>query len=126
MENDRSGFYLQDKYYYQDAEVCHRLALYHEYLDHQRRSKNSSSTETYVLIHFAFASLTSLVPDGDQLVPYTIWGNNLKVVLRIAAELTYHDVSPNARPLDVVKTKWVNYIFADETGNLEESLSDIF
>lgn len=56
------------------------------------------------------------VPDGAPIVPYTIWGNNLKVVLRTNAELKYHDVTPHSRPVEVVKTQWVNYIFADETG----------
>lgn len=56
------------------------------------------------------------MPDGVSIVPYTIWGNNLKVVLRVSAELKYHDVTPNSRPVEVIKTQWVNYIFADETG----------
>ena len=56
------------------------------------------------------------MPDGPSIIPYTIWGNNLKVVLRVNAELKYHDVVPNSRPIEVVKTQWVNYVFADETG----------
>lgn len=62
------------------------------------------------------SELMTTVPDGAPIVPYTIWGNNLKVILRGNAELKYHDVTPNSRPVEVVKTQWVNYIFADETG----------
>lgn len=57
------------------------------------------------------------VPDGSQIVPYTIWGNDLKVVLRAETELKLHDVVHDSRPLQVIKTSWVNYVFSDETGN---------
>ena len=57
-----------------------------------------------------------IVADGVEVVPYTIWGNNLKVVLRVSAELKFHDVTHSARPHQIIKTSWINYVFSDETG----------
>lgn len=58
----------------------------------------------------------SLVPEGADIIPYTIWGNPLKVVLRLNVDLKFCDVTPSARPHQVIKTSWVNYIFPDESG----------
>lgn len=117
MEDDRSSVVLQDQRHHPDAEICHRYPLCDKHLDIERRPKDPASADTYVWSYFASKSvLMTTVPDGAPIVPYTIWGNNLKVVLRVNAELRYHDVTPDSRPIDVVKTQWVNYIFADETG----------
>jgi hypothetical protein len=56
-----------------------------------------------------------VVPDGADIIPYTIWKNTSKVVLRLNADLKFRDVTPNASPHLVVKTSWVNYIFPDES-----------
>ena len=54
------------------------------------------------------------VPDDDDVVPYTVWDNHTKIVLRLKTELQYHDTSPDSRLPRRAETAWVNYIFADE------------
>ena len=54
------------------------------------------------------------VPDDGEIVPYTVWDNHTKIVLRLKTELQYHDVSPDSRPMRKAETAWVNYVFADE------------
>ena len=49
-----------------------------------------------------------------KVIPYTVWNNYSKVVLRLQSELVYHDTSPNAPPLRTIETNWINYVFADE------------
>ena len=55
-------------------------------------------------------------------MPYTVWGNDTKVVLRVPTELKYHDVSIDQRPLTSVKTAWVSYNFEDEHGQSMQSV----
>ena len=57
-----------------------------------------------------------IVADGEEVIPYTVWGNDSKVVLRVPTELRFHDTSLDANPLSVAKTSWVNYIFEHERG----------
>lgn len=47
-------------------------------------------------------------------MPYTVWGNLEKVVLRLPTELKFHDIVIDAKPTDVATSSWVNYVFADE------------
>ncbi len=51
------------------------------------------------------------------MIPYTVWGNKSKVVLRVPAELKFHDIDFNAKPKEIVKTSWINYVFEDERGS---------
>lgn len=54
--------------------------------------------------------------DGEEVIPYTVWGNPSKVVLRVPAELKFYDVDSNSEPKETVETRWINYIFEDERG----------
>ena len=58
------------------------------------------------------------VPDDGDIVPYTVWDNHTKIVLRLKTELQYHDTSLDSRPTGKAETAWVNYIFMDEPGAL--------
>lgn len=54
--------------------------------------------------------------DGEEVIPYTVWGNKSKVVLRVPAELKFHDVNSNPKLKETVNTSWINYVFEDERG----------
>jgi hypothetical protein len=59
-------------------------------------------------------NLTVLVPDGEEVIPYTVWGNLKKICIRVPTELRFHDILYDAKPIDTAKTAWVNYILEDE------------
>ena len=72
---------------------------------------------------------TVLVADGDELIPYTIHGNEKKVVLRALVELKFHDTVLDAKPISCAKTSWINYNFENERGTyladgLEQNLAN--
>ena len=56
------------------------------------------------------------VADGEEVIPYTVWGNESKVVLRIPAELKFHDITRDATPVYRARTTWINYCFEHERG----------
>lgn len=58
--------------------------------------------------------LIRAVPDGEEVVPYTVWGNLEKVAIRLPTELRFHDTVFDAIPIDIAKSSWVNYVFEDE------------
>ena len=58
----------------------------------------------------------SIVPEEAEVIPYTVWDNHTKVVLRLKAQLDYHDIAPESRPTKKVETAWINYIFPNENG----------
>ena len=54
--------------------------------------------------------------DDEEIIPYTVWGNTTKIVLRVPTELKYHGFTTLDKPVEISKTNWVNYIFEDENG----------
>jgi len=62
---------------------------------------------------------TSIVADGESVIPYTVWGNAKKVVLRGETELKFHDTTYEAIPNAVPRTTWVNFNFENEKGRAE-------
>jgi hypothetical protein len=56
------------------------------------------------------------VLDGVEVIPYTVWGNEKKVVLRVPTELKFHDTIMDAKPVSVAKTSWINFNFESERG----------
>ena len=58
--------------------------------------------------------LIVLVPDGEEVIPYTVWGNLKKICIRVPTELKFYDTMFDARPIDTAKTSWVNYVLEDE------------
>ena len=54
--------------------------------------------------------------DDEEIIPYTVWGNTTKIVVRVPTELKYHGFTTLEKPVEIAKTKWVNYIFEDENG----------
>ena len=54
--------------------------------------------------------------DDEEIIPYTVWGNTTKIVLRVPTELKYHGFTTLDKPVEIVKTEWVNYIFDSEMG----------
>ena len=57
-----------------------------------------------------------IVEDGEEIIPYTVWGNDAKVVLRVPTELKFRDTAEDSNPLQSARTSWVNYIFEHERG----------
>ncbi|KAI9762661.1 MAG: hypothetical protein M4579_000279 [Chaenotheca gracillima] len=62
--------------------------------------------------------LQQKLTDGQQVIPYTVWGASEKISIRIDSMLKFHDVSFDASSLDTVKTSWVNYVFRDEDSSV--------
>ena len=56
------------------------------------------------------------VADGQEIIPYTVWGNNIKISIRVPTELRFHDLTHDSKPLSTARTSWVNYCFEDERG----------
>ena len=56
------------------------------------------------------------VADGQEIIPYTVWGNNEKISIRVPTELRFHDLNYDSKPIAVAQTSWVNYCFEDERG----------
>lgn len=50
-------------------------------------------------------------------MPYTVWGNTSKVVLRVPADLRFHPVIHDAPPTHVASTSWLNYNFPSTTAS---------
>ena len=48
--------------------------------------------------------MTILVVDGEEIIPYTVWGNTEKVVLRVPTELQFHGKTTEAKSLKVAIT----------------------
>lgn len=57
-----------------------------------------------------------VVADGQEIIPYTVWGNNVKISIRVPTELQFHDLTYDSKPIAVAQTSWVNYCFEDERG----------
>ena len=55
--------------------------------------------------------------DDEECIPYQVWGNLTKVVLRIPTELKFHGFTTFDKPVSIVKTHWINYLLEDEEGN---------
>ncbi|MCJ1478702.1 hypothetical protein MMC13_007384 [Lambiella insularis] len=58
--------------------------------------------------------LQQKIADGQELIPYTVHGNEKKVVLRVPTELKFHDTTLDAPALYTAKTSWINFHFENE------------
>lgn len=61
------------------------------------------------------------IPDGggDEIIPYTVWGNSAKVIMRVPTELKFYESHLDSSPSKVAQTGWVSYAFdrpADDLG----------
>ncbi|MCJ1320126.1 hypothetical protein MMC15_005463 [Xylographa vitiligo] len=84
-----------------------------------RKQKLASGALRFTTSIWAFSDdrgvrLQQKIADGDELIPYTIHGNDKKVVLRAPVELKFHDAVLDATPIAVAKTSWINYNFENE------------
>ena len=67
--------------------------------------------------------LQQRLQDDEEIIPYTVWGNTTKIVLRVPTELKYHGFTTLDKPVEIAKTEWVNYIFENENGKLSTRVS---
>ncbi|MCJ1417399.1 hypothetical protein MMC32_003743 [Xylographa parallela] len=84
-----------------------------------RKQKLASGALRFTTSIWAFSDdrgvrLQQKIADGDELIPYTIHGNEKKVVLRALVELKFHDTVLDAKPISCAKTSWINYNFENE------------
>jgi hypothetical protein len=61
------------------------------------------------------------LPEDVEVVPYTVWGSENKVVIRIASKIRVHDlmsafVKQDRKPVHTYTTSWTSYAFPDEHG----------
>lgn len=61
--------------------------------------------------------LITTVDNQADTIPYTGWGDTVKVAIRMNARLTFHDISPDAGHPEHVQTSWTNYVFERHTGS---------
>ena len=59
------------------------------------------------------------VADSEQVIPYTVWGNTTKVVLRLPADLKFHSSIPDHPPTATASTSWLNYNFPSSTASTQ-------
>jgi len=71
-------------------------------------------TSVWVLSENRGTRLQQELLDGVEVIPYTVWGNEKKVVLRVPTELKFHDTIMDAKPVSVAKTSWINFNFESE------------
>ncbi|KAL9117639.1 MAG: hypothetical protein Q9187_005822 [Circinaria calcarea] len=69
------------------------------------------STSIWALSDDGSVRVEQCLADGEEMIPYTIWGNDAKAVLRVQAELKFHDITLDATPVYRARTSWVNYCF---------------
>ncbi|MCJ1400113.1 hypothetical protein MMC11_003316 [Xylographa trunciseda] len=72
------------------------------------------TTSIWALSNDRGVRLQQKIADGEELIPYTIHGNDKKVVLRVPAELKFHDTMLDAKPVAFASTSWINYNFENE------------
>lgn len=72
------------------------------------------STSIWVLSDDGEVVMEQQLPDDSEVIPYTIWDNHTKIVLRVPAELKFFRKTPSDRPREKATTTWINYVFADE------------
>lgn len=73
-------------------------------------------TSIWILSDDGETVIEQKLPDDTDIIPYTIWDNHTKIVLRVPAELRFYSKHTDERPKRVASTSWINYVFADEDG----------
>ncbi|KAL9006899.1 MAG: hypothetical protein Q9188_000354 [Gyalolechia gomerana] len=51
------------------------------------------------------------LPQGSVIIPYTLWSNEVKVIIHHPTELRFFADSNSEKPHRTTKTSWVNYAF---------------
>ncbi|KAL8951170.1 MAG: hypothetical protein Q9222_002830 [Ikaeria aurantiellina] len=59
------------------------------------------------------------LPQDHTIVPYTLWSNEVKVIIRHPTELRYYPDWQSDAPYKTTKTSWVNYAFRSATDSAE-------
>ncbi|KAI4094878.1 MAG: hypothetical protein LQ344_001923 [Seirophora lacunosa] len=65
----------------------------------------------WVIAHDGKVCIQHKLPKETNVIPYTIWGNQTKVVIRRPTELRFYKTSKSASSHKTVKTSWVTYNF---------------
>ncbi|SLM39530.1 hypothetical protein LPUS_10090 [Lasallia pustulata] len=87
-----------------------------------KRQKLSTGENRFVTSIWALSDDRSVrlqqeLADNEQVVPYTVWGNTSKVVLRVPTNLRFHSRAPDAAPTRIASTSWLNYNFPSTTAS---------
>jgi hypothetical protein len=60
--------------------------------------------------------LQQTIPDGEEIVPFSSYFQDEKTSITIPTDLTFHNLTFGSPPIRTERSKWVNYIFEDESG----------
>ncbi|KAL8728230.1 MAG: hypothetical protein Q9166_005533 [cf. Caloplaca sp. 2 TL-2023] len=64
------------------------------------------------------------LPPGHDIIPYTLWSNENKVVIRHPTKLRYYTDENSSSPYKTIETSWVTYAFrsASESSDFQSTL----
>ncbi|KAF2841719.1 hypothetical protein M501DRAFT_1000998 [Patellaria atrata CBS 101060] len=82
--------------------------------DRTVRMQQKRKTPQAVRYYYVILTLTPLVADGIEAIPYASYFSPEKISIAIPTEIKFHDSHYDAKPLKVVKTNWINYVFSNE------------
>ena len=82
----------------------------------RKRQKLSTGAIRFATSVWAFSDdlrvrLEQPLADGEEVIPYTLWGVPEKVVLRVPTKLLFHGIANDSLPVKTASTSWVNYLF---------------
>jgi hypothetical protein len=75
----------------------------------------SLNTSIWVLSSDGSVQLEQGLDSRVETIPYTAWGDTLKVAIRQKSTLKFHTLSES--PPETVQTNWISYVFLSETGS---------
>ncbi|KAL8716561.1 MAG: hypothetical protein Q9225_006121 [Loekoesia sp. 1 TL-2023] len=65
------------------------------------------------------AYIQQKLPQDSQIIPYTLWSNETKAIIRYPTELRYFANANSESPYKTKKTSWVNYVFGSASTSAE-------
>ena len=82
----------------------------------RKKQKLSTGAIRFATSVWAFSDdlrvrLEQPLADGEEVIPYTLWGVPEKVVLRVPTKLLFHGIANDVLPIKTAQTSWVNYVF---------------
>ena len=82
----------------------------------RKKHKLSTGAVRFATSVWAFSDdlrvrLEQPLADGEEVIPYTLWGVPEKVVLRVPTKLLFHGTANDSLPVKTAQTSWVNYVF---------------
>ncbi|KAL9598178.1 MAG: hypothetical protein Q9219_004675 [cf. Caloplaca sp. 3 TL-2023] len=73
----------------------------------------------WVIAHDGKSRIQQKLPKDSRIIPYTLWSNEKKVVIRHPTELRYYADQRCNSPYKIIKTSWVSYSFESASTSAE-------